>query len=386
MKNCEYKILKHIIMSSKTLTLKMKRAISELRSGGKIVISDNTFGTSVLLMSAELIEKESVDKLSDLALSRPNIILSNNRCNAIGIEVSNQPCSILIETNWTMNDILSLCMPLTGHKIPNINGVISENNTSIISYCLLILRQSRLLPAGLMSIISNVAPENINQWTFQNNFIHVDVNDIKSYEQRSAESLVMAVRAKVPIAETENCEVIIFRPQDGGDEHFCLVFGKTREIDNEFKNETLVRVHSQCITGDILDSLKCDCGQQLKQSIKIMAKADEGVLIYLAQEGRDIGLLNKLRAYSLQEIGMDTVEANQDLGFNDDERLYYPAKQMLSQLKVNKVKLITNNPKKVEHLKKLGVNVTKRIPIKINPNKYNENYLSTKSKKSGHIL
>ena len=375
-----------MIMNNTTLTLKMKRAISELRSGGKIVISDNNLGTSILLMSAELIENESVKKLSDLAWSRPNIILSNNRCNAIGIEVSNQPCSILIENNWTTNDILSLCMPLTGHKIPTINGVISENNTSIISYCLLILRQSRLLPAGLMSIISNVAPENIKQWTFKNNFIHVDVNDIKSYEQRSAESLVMAVRAKVPIAETENCEVIIFRPQDGGDEHFCLVFGKTREIQNEFKNETLVRVHSQCITGDILDSLKCDCGQQLKQSIKIMAKADEGVLIYLAQEGRDIGLLNKLRAYSLQETGMDTVEANQDLGFNDDERLYYPAKQMLSQLKINKVKLITNNPKKVEHLKKLGINVTKRIPIKINPNKYNENYLSTKSKKSGHIL
>ncbi len=375
-----------MIMNNTTLTLKMKRAMSELRSGGKIVISDNRFGTSILLMSAELVEKESVKKLSELALSRPNIILSSNRCNAIGIEVNNQPCSILIENNWTMNDILSLCMPLTGHKIPTINGVILENNTSIISYCLLILRQSRLLPAGLMSIVSNVAPENINQWTFKNDFIHVDVNDIKSYEQRSAESLVMAVRAKVPIAETENCEVIIFRPQDGGDEHFCLVFGKTREIYNEFKNETLVRVHSQCITGDILDSLKCDCGQQLKQSIKIMAKADEGILIYLAQEGRDIGLLNKLRAYSLQEIGMDTVEANQDLGFNDDERLYYPAKQMLSQLKVNKVKLITNNPKKVEHLKKLGINVTKRIPIKINPNKYNENYLNTKSKKSGHIL
>ena len=375
-----------MIMNNTTLTLKIKRAISELRSGGKVVISDNSLGTSILLMSAELIDKDSVKKLSEFALSRPNIILSNNRSNAIGIEVNNQPCSILIENDWTINDILSLCMPLTGHKIPTINGVISENNKSIIFYCLLILRQSRLLPAGLMSIISNVASENINQWAFKNNFIHVDVNDIKSYEQKSAESLVMAVRAKVPIAETDNCEVIIFRPQDGGDEHFCLVFGITREINNKFKNETLVRVHSQCITGDILDSLKCDCGQQLKQSIKIMAKADEGVLIYLAQEGRDIGLLNKLRAYSLQEIGMDTVEANQDLGFNDDERLYYPAKQMLSQLKVNKVKLITNNPKKVEHLKKLGINVIKRIPIKINPNKYNENYLSTKSKKSGHIL
>ena len=196
----------------------------------------------------------------------------------------------------------------------------------------------------------------------------------------------MAVKAKVPIAETNNCEVIIFRPPEGGDEHFCLVFGKTREVGKGFKKETLVRVHSQCITGDVLDSLKCDCGQQLKQSIKIMAKADEGVLIYLAQEGRDIGLLNKLRAYSLQETGMDTVEANEDLGFNDDERLYYPAKQMLLQLNINKVKLITNNPKKVEHLIKLGINVTQRIPIIVNPNKYNKKYLETKSKKSGHIL
>ena len=109
-------------------------------------------------------------------------------------------------------------------------------------------------------------------------------------------------------------------------------------------------------------------------------------LIYLAQEGRDIGLLNKLRAYSLQETGMDTVEANEDLGFNDDERLYYPVKEMLLKLKINKVKLITNNPKKVENLIKLGIDVTERVPIKINPNKYNKKYLDTKSKKSGHIL
>ncbi len=373
-------------MKNITLTLKIERAISELRRGGKIVISDPNSGSSVLLVAAELIDKETVTKLSEFALSRPNIILSNNRCIAIGLQITDQPCSILIDKKWTMNDILSLCMPLTGHKTPAINGVLAESSKGIISYALLILRQSRLLPAGLMSIISNIAPENINQWAFKNNFIHVDVNDIKYYEQHRSESLTIAVRAKVPIAETDNCEVIIFRPSEGGDEHFCLVFGKTREIHKDLEKETLVRVHSQCITGDILDSLKCDCGQQLKQSIKIMARADEGVLIYLAQEGRDIGLLNKLRAYSLQENGMDTVEANEDLGFNDDERLYYPAKQMLSQLKINKVKLITNNPKKMEHLIKLGINVTQRIPIKIIPNKYNRKYLETKSKKSGHIL
>jgi GTP cyclohydrolase II len=148
----------------------------------------------------------------------------------------------------------------------------------------------------------------------------------------------------------------------------------------------MVRIHSQCITGDILDSLKCDCGQQLKDSIKLMAQADEGILIYLAQEGRDIGLLNKLRAYALQEKGMDTVEANLALGFKDDERLYYPVKEILKQLNVNSIKLITNNPKKIDHLTNLGIKVIERIPIKIKANKYNTKYLKTKSKKSGHIL
>ena len=370
-------------MNNITLTVKIERAISELRRGGKLVVSDNNAGISVLLFASELIENDTIKQLSDLALSRPNIIISKNRSNAIGIKNANGPCSILINNNWTLNDILCLCMPLTGHKTPKIEGALTESNDGIISSCILLLRQSRLLPAGLMAIISNVSVEQINKWAFNKNLINIDVSDIKSYEKIKANNLNIAVKAKVPISYTENCEIIIFRPKDGGNEHFCLVFGKNRSLT---KNNALLRIHSQCITGDVLDSLKCDCGQQLKESIKIMAEADEGVLIYLAQEGRDIGLLNKLRAYTLQENGLDTVEANEDLGFNDDERLYYPAKEILSQLNIKNVELITNNPKKVEHLKSLGINVTKRIPIKINPNKYNKKYLETKSKKSGHIL
>ena len=370
-------------MNNITLTVKIERAISELRRGGKLVVSDNNAGISVLLFASELIENDTIKQLSDLALSRPNIIISKNRSNAIGIKNANGPCSILINSNWTLNDILSLCMPLTGHKTPKIEGALTESNDGIISSCILLLRQSRLLPAGLMTIISNVSVEQINKWAFNKNLIKVEVSDIRSYEKIKASNLNIAVKAKVPISYTENCEIIIFRPKDGGNEHFCLVFGKNRSLT---KNNALLRIHSQCITGDVLDSLKCDCGQQLKESIKIMAEADEGVLIYLAQEGRDIGLLNKLRAYTLQENGLDTVEANEDLGFNDDERLYYPAKEILSQLNIKNVELITNNPKKVEHLKSLGINVTKRIPIKIIPNKYNKKYLETKSKKSGHIL
>jgi len=375
-------------MDSKNSTIKIERAISELRRGGKIVISDNNTGVSIVLFAAELIEKGTIEEISQATLSRPSIILSSNRASAIGIRINNQPCSILVQRNWTETDVLSLCMPLIDHPKPKINGVISENN-KIVSSCLLILRQARLLPAGLMSIISNVSLDDINHWSFKNDLINIDANDIQFYETSNSNKLTMSVKAKVPISYTDNCEIVIFRPKDGGDEHFCLIFGKTRNVNNDINhdcNNTLVRIHSQCITGDILESLKCDCGQQLKESIKLMANANEGLLIYLAQEGRDIGLLNKLRAYSLQETGMDTVEANEALGFNDDERLYYPAKEILSQFNINKVKLITNNPKKVEHMSNLGINVTERIPIKIDANKHNKKYLETKSKKSGHFL
>ena len=375
-------------MNNINLTVKIERAISELRRGGKLVVTDINAGTCVLLFAAELIENETVLDLSELSQSRPSIILSANRSNSIGINVKNQPSSILIKKQWSKNDILSLCMPLHGHNRPIMNGVILESNNSIISSCLLVLRQARLLPAGLMSIISNITIENINQWAFKNNCLHVEVNDIKSYENENADSLMMSVKAKVPISYTDNCEIIIFRPKDGGNEHFCLLFGKTRDVieTKDHKHVPLVRVHSQCITGDVLESLKCDCGQQLKQSIKMMSKANEGILIYLAQEGRDIGLLNKLRAYTLQEKGMDTVEANVALGFDDDERLYYPAKQILKKLNICKIKLITNNPRKVENLSNLGIIVKKRIPIKIEANKHNKKYLETKSTKSGHIL
>ena len=375
-------------MHNNNLTVKIERAISELRRGGKLIVSDINTGTCVLLVASELIEKETIQELSEQSLSRPSIILSSNRSNAIGINVKNQPSSILINKNWSINDILSLCMPLYGYEKPLINGVILESNKSIISSCLLILRQARLLPAGLMSIISNVKIENINQWAFKNDLLHVETNDIQSYETSNTDNLTMSVKAKVPISYTDNCEIIIFRPKDGGDEHFCLLFGETRNVLNitKHKHIPLVRVHSQCITGDILESLKCDCGQQLKQSIKMMSQANEGILIYLAQEGRDIGLLNKLRAYTLQEKGMDTVEANMALGFDDDERLYYPAKQILKKLNIDTLKLITNNPRKVENLSSLGINVTERVSIKIEPNKHNKKYLKTKLEKSGHIL
>lgn len=167
----------------------------------------------------------------------------------------------------------------------------------------------------------------------------------------------------------------------GRGEHLALVKGKWK------KDETvLVRIHSSCMTGDIFGSLRCDCGHQLEKAIKMIEKKGKGALVYLNQEGRGIGLMNKLRAYKLQENGLDTAEANIKLGFEIDERDYRVGAEILRDLGISKIRLLTNNPKKSESLIKNGLTIVENIPIEIKPNKYNKSYLLTKRDKMGHTL
>src|SRR3989454_9005556 len=152
------------------------------------------------------------------------------------------------------------------------------------------------------------------------------------------------------------------------------------------KENVLTRVHSECLTGDALGSLRCDCRDQLEVGLRAIARQEYGLVLYLRQEGRGIGLINKLRAYALQDRGLDTVDANLALGFRDDEREYSIAAHMLHSLRVRSVRLMTNNPRKVAELERLGIRITDRVPLVIPPNAYNRFYLETKRNKSGHIL
>ena len=173
--------------------------------------------------------------------------------------------------------------------------------------------------------------------------------------------------------------VIAFEDEKKGEEHLLLYIG-------ELTNDSLLRIHSQCLTGDTLYSLKCDCGSQLAMALEKIASEGQGMVMYMAQEGRGIGLVNKIRAYELQDQGMDTVEANEALGFAADERDYSYCKEILSSLNISSVKLITNNPRKISGLEDAGIKVTERVAVHVDPNKHNENYLKIKAEKLGHMI
>ncbi len=176
-------------------------------------------------------------------------------------------------------------------------------------------------------------------------------------------------------------EIVAFSNDQDNKEHIALVKG-----DVSGKVDVPMRLHSECLTGDAIGSLRCDCRDQLEESLKAIGKMKYGIVLYLRQEGRGIGLINKLKAYQLQDVGYDTVEANKILGFQDDERDYDIAAHMLQSLEIKSIKLMTNNPKKINDLKEHGVKITGRLPLEIKPNKFNKKYLETKKEKSGHLL
>lgn len=175
--------------------------------------------------------------------------------------------------------------------------------------------------------------------------------------------------------------IIAFENNRDGKDHVAIVKG-----DVIGANHVPVRLHSECLTGDALGSLRCDCRDQLEASLRMIGGMERGMVLYLRQEGRGIGLVNKIRAYSLQDQGLDTVEANHALGFRDDERDYAVAAHMLMSLKIESVRLITNNPKKIQQLTDYGIEVSDRIPHIMEPNEYNRFYLETKAAKSGHLI
>ncbi|MCA6079362.1 MAG: bifunctional 3,4-dihydroxy-2-butanone-4-phosphate synthase/GTP cyclohydrolase II [Endomicrobium sp.] len=208
----------------------------------------------------------------------------------------------------------------------------------------------------------------------------ITIEELVNYRRRTEKLINELVSVDLP-TRYGYFKLILFEDTITKDFHLAIVKGSVKG-----EQDVLVRLHSSCETGDIFHSLRCDCGEQLKTALKAIEKAGQGVVLYMHQEGRGIGLVNKLKAYSLQEKGMDTVEANEALGFKPDLRDYGIAAQMLSELDIKSINLMTNNPRKVEELEGYGLKVAKRVPVEINPTEFNKGYLKTKKEKMGHIL
>lgn len=208
----------------------------------------------------------------------------------------------------------------------------------------------------------------------------IQIKDLIAYRLRRESLVEKGVEADLPTAYG-HFHIIPFRQKSNGLEHIALVKGAWKEGE-----PVLVRMHSSCATGDIFGSMRCDCGEQLHRSMQLIEKEGRGVVVYLLQEGRGIGLMNKIAAYQLQEQGFDTVDANIHLGFDPDLRDYGVGAQILRELGVSKIRLITNNPVKRVGLEGYGLEIVENVPIEITPNKYNERYLHTKKERMGHLL
>ncbi|WP_417793773.1 GTP cyclohydrolase II [Terasakiella pusilla] len=364
--------------------LTVDRAISDLRRGQIVVIEDDS-GALTLTLASEGATKTAIQRLKSLSNHQPHLILTSTRVHTLGLGQFNNK-AVCVEMGKALRPDLieGLVNPL---------ATISKNDFFDITFSDVPLQSgesasvgltklARLIPSSITARIETEdKPENLDQWLKDEHLLRVKAADIFGYEEMAARSLRAVSDAQVPLADAPNTKIVAFRPADGGIEHFAIIIGTP-----DSQDPVLIRIHSECFTGDLVGSLRCDCGDQLRGAIKSIADQGSGILLYLAQEGRGIGLVNKLRAYKLQDTGVDTFDANEQLGFDADERVYLPAAQMLSHLGVNKVRLMTNNPEKVSVLKSCNVDVVERVEHAFETNKHNEPYIFAKATKGGHYL
>lgn len=359
----------------------VERALADLRRGRPVVVAAGG-GSASLVLAAEAVTADNLRKLAETSAGQPVTVLTARRAAVLGLpRIRLRAVIVHVADGLTAELVQALADPLVPEVPPVAVEVGEAMPYSCESAAVLLAKTARLLPAAVTAEIRDPEADDLPNWASRHDLLWVDAGDVNQYDFTAARTLKRVSEARVPLLGAESARVVAFRPLDGGLEHLAVLLGDPRPPD-----AVLTRLHSECFTGDLLGSLRCDCGDQLRGAIREISNAGGGLLLYLAQEGRGIGLVNKLRAYELQDRGFDTLEANEQLGFEADERVYVPAAHMLRQLGFPRVRLLTNNPAKVEGLARCGITIEERVPHTFPSNPHNELYIRTKSSRGGHLL
>ncbi|WPY93851.1 GTP cyclohydrolase II [Limimaricola variabilis] len=347
------------------------RALADLRLGVPVVLGQ---GQGALVLAAETAGPERLAELRAMG-GQPVLAITGRRAETLRAraydgDVARVVLPSEVDCGWVRavaDPAGDLDRPMKG-PLATLREGSAETHRAAVG----LVKAARLLPAALVLPLDDAAG-----FAAAHELTRLDL----PLPPAITPAYAPVAAARLPMEAAEKGRLHVFRPGDGGEEHYAVEIGKPAR-----DAAPLVRLHSACFTGDVLGSLKCDCGPQLHAALDQMGEAGEGVLLYLNQEGRGIGLANKMRAYSLQDQGFDTVEANHRLGFEDDERDFRIGAEILKRLGFSHIRLLTNNPNKVARMKEAGIAVDERVPLKVGRGLHNHHYLATKAAKSGHLL
>ncbi len=393
----------------------IEQAVEDIRNGKIVIVVDdeNRENEGDFVAAAELVTPETVNFMATHGRGLICAAITEERCDeldlqmmvgkntsvhltafTVSVDLTGKGCTTGISASDRAKTINALVDPATrpedlarpGHIFPlkaKRNGVLRRSGHTEAAVDL--SKLAGLKPGGVLVEIMNedgtmARLPQLMDIAKKFDVKIITIKDLISYRLRSESIIIKGVEVDLP-TEYGHFRLIPFIQKSNGMEHVALIKGKWTKND-----PVLVRVHSSCVTGDIFHSYRCDCGQQLENAMKMIEKKGQGVILYMNQEGRGIGLFNKIRAYKLQEEGYDTVEANLRLGFNDDERDYGVGASMMHALGLGKIQLITNNPVKRAGLEGYGIEIVGNVPLVIQPNKYNRFYMETKRDKMGHYL
>jgi GTP cyclohydrolase II len=359
-------------------SVRVDRAQTELRHGRAVCVSsDTTPHTLCWMLAIESLAEITWRQLQATGLVW-RVVFTAERLHAMAWPQASTARSMLLATQASWQDVRALAaVQAAAPRLELLSD--PQPASSAADSVLWLTKQARLTPALLMAEwpADIAACESAGLLTISES----DIQQAQTHHTKRAcdEELLRVSDAQLPLAGVGVCTAVLFRGAHGDAEHVAIVVGAP-----DFSEAVQVRLHSSCLTGDVFGSLRCDCGEQLQRALAQLA-IQGGVLLYLSQEGRGTGLANKLRAYRLQDTGLDTIDADRHLGFKGDERSFQVAVSMLHELGISRVKLLTNNPKKIEALRAGGIEVVERIALIPPTNPHNERYIRTKTERAGHL-